>query len=566
MTDDDEEPPIVQRKRHCSTYDRLAQWIRSHDGAFVHPRIELAIATSPTTGDREQAHRYLHVVPNADDDNNDGSAIDPGTTQTDEREDSPVVIHKGETVMCLPDEVLIAAGRCEIALPPDVKASLESNQHVPRSDVQLALYLASQPSRIRPYLDSLPRQEESADAALPRCWKTSEVEEYLAGSLVVHRIHEHKKEVQDAYDALASAYEKGSVDALPSFRAFSQCLAVVTSRAFQGFDPDRHGPSCLVPLLDLCNHGRGSLSSSSSPASNLSYRWDADRRAVVAQARADLRRGDTLVITYGAQSNASLLLNYGFCIANNVEPDGSSNDRYELRVGPAASPRAAVVSLRAGPKEYSYGDLVTALDAVVEFLQLSTPKERPDHTVRSKADDLEAFLDECDNNDGEEDGDEHANANANATVKCNPNHDEDHYDVCDSEDSELENTSRTSLHLEMRALDELGTCLEEARSKYKEAVISNNQAKVGLDRQQYAAILVQSEQRTLYFHQCAVSRILSTATTASLERSPGNTSLPEPKPTSPPDWMTKSDIALIDDQVKALAQAYFRIRHSRPWI
>jgi hypothetical protein len=552
---DDEEPPTTQRKRHCSTYDRLAQWIRSHDGAFVHPHIALTTNTPTTTSDgEEEAHRFLHVVPKNTDDS-EGSTREHGVAQTEQPEGNPVVIQKGEVVLCLPNNVLIAAGRCETTLVPDAASSWNSNHHhVSRSDVQLALYLASRPSRIRPYLDSLPALE-SADAALPRCWTTSEVDEYLAGSPVVHRIREHAKQVQDAYDALASSApekEGSDTDALPSFRAFSQCLAVVTSRAFQGFDPDSHGPSCLVPLLDLCNHGRGRTSSPSSPASNVSYRWDADRRAVVAEARTVLRVGDALVITYGAQGNASLLLNYGFCIANNEEPDGSSNDTYELMLGSAVARRA--VALRAGPKEYSYGALVNALDAVVDAFQLLTPQEQPEHIVRSKVDDMEAFLDECD-------GDVDEPAEATSTRS----HDEeDDSDVGDS-DSESESSSGAALHLEMRSLTELGACLDEARSSYPRRADNMSQLcleKMGITKQHHAAVLVQSEQRTLYFYQRAVHRILSTMATALLDRAPSHSSPRQPTPTSPPEWMTESDAALIDDQVKALAQVYFRIRHA----
>jgi SET domain len=554
---DDEEPPTTQRKRHCSTYDRLAQWIRSRDGAFVHPHIALTTNTPTTTsGGEEEAHRSLHVVTKNTDDS-EGSTREHGDAQTEQHVDSPVVIQKGEVVLRIPDDVLIAASRCEFTWVPDAAVSWNSNRHVPRSDVQLALYLASQPSRIRPYLDSLPALE-SADAALPRCWTTGEVDEYLAGSPVVYRIREHAKQVHDAYDTLASSApekEGSDTDALPSFRAFSQCLAVVTSRAFQGFDPDSHGPSCLVPLLDLCNHGRGRTSSSSSssgPASNVSYRWDADRRAVVSEARTDLRVGDALVITYGAQGNASLLLNYGFCIANNVEPDGSSNDTYELMLGPAVARR--VVTLRAGPKEYSYGALVNALDAVVDAFQLSTPQEQPEHIARSKVDDMETFLDECDG-----DVDEPADATSIRSLD-----EDDDSDVGDS-DSEPESSSGAALHLEMRSLKDLGACLEEARSKYTiraDDVLHLCREKMGITKQHHAAVLVQSEQRTLYFYQRAVHRILSTMANALLDRAPSHGSPRQPTPTSPPEWMTVSDAALIDDQVEALAQVFFRIRHA----
>jgi hypothetical protein len=41
------------------------------------------------------------------------------------------------------------------------------------------------------------------------------------------------------------------------------------------------------------------------PRSNLSYRWDEDRSALVVRAKTRLAGGDALVITYGAQGNAA---------------------------------------------------------------------------------------------------------------------------------------------------------------------------------------------------------------------------------------------------------------------
>jgi hypothetical protein len=123
----------------------------------------------------------------------------------------------------------------------------------------------------------------------------------------VRRARDQKREVQKMFDALQILNHDPSLSsqespAVSSIQSFSRSLAVVSSRAFEGFRQE-HGTSCLVPLLDLCNHGRGA--SFTAPRSNLSYRWDEDRSALVVRAKTRLAGGDALVITYGAQGNAA---------------------------------------------------------------------------------------------------------------------------------------------------------------------------------------------------------------------------------------------------------------------
>ena len=72
----------------------------------------------------------------------------------------------------------------------------------------------------------------------------------------------------------------------------------------------------------------------------------------------DLAEGEQLLATYGTKGNHQLLLSYGFCIPDNVEPDGSSNDVYEMEL------YGQTVELRAGKKAYTYGPLCRAIEIV----------------------------------------------------------------------------------------------------------------------------------------------------------------------------------------------------------
>ena len=139
-------------------------------------------------------------------------------------------------------------------------------------------------------------------------------------------------------------------------------MALITSRCFDGLGYD--GVDVMIPLLDLLNHvrGRGSNKTSSGGDSGVAHvrykryqnedETDEDvsrdfepatkriKTAIDDSAAAsnNLRSGSggvkvtagqsivanrtKLQMTYGAKSNSTLLGRYGFCIHDNVEPDG----------------------------------------------------------------------------------------------------------------------------------------------------------------------------------------------------------------------------------------------------
>ena len=104
--------------------------------------------------------------------------------------------------------------------------------------------------------------------------------------------------------------------------------------------------SALVPLLDCANHHRRprecawrvSRAPDASPDASLrspvspfpeTPKLDedgGDNREVEVVALRAFAPGDPVRVAYGARSNEHLLTRYGFCVRDNVEPDGSSND------------------------------------------------------------------------------------------------------------------------------------------------------------------------------------------------------------------------------------------------
>ena len=159
-------------------------------------------------------------------------------------------------------------------------------------------------------------------------------------------------------------------DTSDAWDAFRRALAAVHSRAFNFGEGDvpvtgasdaipesspdgarealerEAAGSALVPLLDCANHHRRprecawrvSRAPDASPDASLrspvspfpeTPKLDedgGDNREVEVVALRAFAPGDPVRVAYGARSNEHLLTRYGFCVRDNVEPDGSSND------------------------------------------------------------------------------------------------------------------------------------------------------------------------------------------------------------------------------------------------
>ena len=138
-------------------------------------------------------------------------------------------------------------------------------------------------------------------------------------------------------------------------------MGAITSRGFEGLGYD--GVDVMIPLLDLLNHVRGS----NSDVARVRYeRYNMDEynenkkdgvvevddgdegegvskrmktslkssvgggvKVTTAQAiTLHINATIPLQMTYGAKSNSTLLGRYGFCIEDNVEPDGKLKLRF----------------------------------------------------------------------------------------------------------------------------------------------------------------------------------------------------------------------------------------------
>ena len=247
-------------------------------------------------------------------------------------------------------------------------------------------------SPFEPYFATLPESFEH----LPRYWPAETRDKLLGGSPLLNRIqnqnikekYDKQKQQQQRKHSSKSNDDKSDNDKFPTLEQFDYMMAAISSRAFGGLVKRRDSTpeeelDCLCPFLDLLDHCRGSSGSASGPKKNVKYYvnkrtegegGDDDNDALIVELIDDLPANTTLRDTYGARGNGQLLINYGFCIPNNIEPDGSCNDVLDFHYEGEDS--SSMVELRLGPKSYTYGPFVKALELFYDRPQQPTSQRK----------------------------------------------------------------------------------------------------------------------------------------------------------------------------------------------
>lgn len=487
-------PPCVKKRplpnddtAKSAVLDQLVAWIRAQ-GGFVHKAIHLSNT------------RELRVVEQ---------------------------VPRDTLLMKLPQKSVVISRRFLPSDCPIVRVEVDPER---LEDIILALYLTSNRKEIQPYLNSLP--DASSFSTFPTRWPLKRLTKLLSGSPILKALRNEKQVLQKDYNLVVDALSRSSKTGIdrvkiPSFEVFRDAMTYVESRAFclDGMVDERGvALPAMVPLLDMCDHRRGQ----NGERKNLAYIFQEGN--VFVKSVRDLQAGETLRITYGARSNAHLLLKYGFCLADNVEPDGSSNDLFEFE--PIAGREGACVQLQTGPKAYTFGKFVKAL----EYFYPATREEgvSDDSELRNK-NDLEAFLNECDE-EGGNDVDLHESSVEGA----------DDRNVADH---------RENMQVEIDALSRFEARLLEVARGYcmSGTEVSMSKAVPAPTPKFYAALLIHSELRTIWFFLLAIRGI---------KKSLHKTSDPEAfdTPGSMID-LHPDDLKMINEQVQELVDAYVRIRH-----
>lgn len=398
-------------------------------------------------------------------------------------------IKEGTILMNLSNHVIISRQRLVPTLFLEIArrafgerdTSLQRVEH--DEDIALALYLASEVEEIKPYLDILPT---SLDQNLPITWTQEERVLRLRGSPVLKKIEDDERQFSRDYSYVSTFLASNEqLLTCPNKEAFDRALVWVRSRAF-GMDGSIRTDSgdsvpAMMPLLDLCNHARGKTVSK-----NLSYCFQDG--CVVAKAAKDIHPGDVLRITYGALPNSHLLTNYGFCLDENIEPDGSSNDILDFQ---PVDGDPLIIPLRTGPKSYTYGKLVQAVECFI-------PEDKNDFEASVSEDEEESnpdsFLDGCDE----------------------PNEVSMLYSSSVADDGCSFEDGHDYLSREKEALRKLETRLLDLLQAYAHVEMTDDSMSTSVQEQvtgcsqdAFASILIRSEVRTLHFFLHAVRFILS---------------------------------------------------------
>ena len=541
----DSRPEKRQRQSHevgdtqpcfSSCWNDAVAWVRSNGGT-VHPALTFS-----------SADRSVQIK------------------SEEEDQSGKVIIPAGTVLMRIPSSCLLTVdavsstsyGKKLVDVIQSLLSSSSDNSlHNDASDLILALYMAhmassanDSTSEYAAYLATLPHS--SSYDNIPRRWDDKQLESLLGGTSLLIHVRKERAGLKSDYAIIATAWAKSSKGGdtpspeFPSFDKFDDMFAAVSSRGFAGLGSNGGQADAMVPLLDLLDHRRGT-----DAKKDVRYKRSCDtddkgngnatNAYVEVVADRDLSPGSTIHDTYGAKGNAQLLSRYGFCIPNNLEPDGSSNDVVELSLKKGCP----VVELRAGPKSYTYGKFARMVEMFQEADGNEEAKNTNGQEEVSGMDDMEAFLNQCDEEEGGDDGD-----------GCDGDDFDMMYGGMNGEDDEDEGDEEKMLESEYKALEQLSEALANARERYslKDKEIHNALEKTDGSPRHFAAILVQSERRTMRLYELASIKILHR-----LKSMMTGSSLAEESEKGDQD--NEDDELLLKAQIDELVSAYATIRH-----
>jgi histone-lysine N-methyltransferase SETD3 len=155
-----------------------------------------------------------------------------------------------------------------------------------------------------PYYEILPKTLSN----MPIFWSPSELDE-LTGSYLLHQIADRSAAIAEDYASICQIAPLTSICTLQEFQWARMC---VCSRNF-GLCIDGHRTSAMVPHADMLNHYRPRATK---------WTFDETTQAFTITTLQGIHAGEEVLDSYGQKCNHRFLLNYGFAIEDNREPDG----------------------------------------------------------------------------------------------------------------------------------------------------------------------------------------------------------------------------------------------------
>jgi protein-histidine N-methyltransferase len=160
-------------------------------------------------------------------------------------------------------------------------------------------------SFFKPYYDILPETLNN----MPVFWQPHELK-YLEGSYLLEQIDERNVAIEADYIAICNvAPQLRTIATLDEFKWARMC---VCSRNF-GLVINGMQTAAMVPYADMLNHYR---------PRETKWQYDDAVQGFTVVAVQGIAAGAQVYDSYGRKCNHRFLLNYGFSVENNVEPDG----------------------------------------------------------------------------------------------------------------------------------------------------------------------------------------------------------------------------------------------------
>jgi len=175
-------------------------------------------------------------------------------------------------------------------------------------------------SFFKPYYDTLPPTLSN----MPIFWSEEELR-WLDGSYLQTQVEDRRFAIENDYAAICELVPGfAEVATLAEFKWARMC---VCSRNF-GLVVNGTRTSAMVPLADMLNHYR---------PRETKWTFDNGLQAFTITTLMGIRGGAQVYDSYGQKCNHRFLLNYGFSIENNVEPDGFCPNEvpFEFKLNPS---------------------------------------------------------------------------------------------------------------------------------------------------------------------------------------------------------------------------------------
>lgn len=160
-------------------------------------------------------------------------------------------------------------------------------------------------SFFKPYYDVLPPTLHN----MPIFWTTEELN-YLEGSYLLNQIEDRNRSIENDYQAICEL-DPTFVDVC-TVDEFKWARMCVCSRNF-GLVINSIRSAALVPYADMLNHYR---------PRETRWQFEDSLQSFTVVGLSHLEAGVQVYDSYGMKCNHRFLLNYGFSVENNIEPDG----------------------------------------------------------------------------------------------------------------------------------------------------------------------------------------------------------------------------------------------------